>query len=150
MLGIRGVDAYEPSGTREHFWDGTAVPALGLEVEEDDLQRQRINRRLEHKHVFRAPVVEKDAVVGIFVTGAPEGGEEGVGEWLLQCAACGVEEVAQGRRRDVLHEEEVRPTVWSMGKSYDTVEYRCGSYAKLCDAQMESDLSVDDALHTHF
>lgn len=146
VFSIRGGDAHEPSGPGEHVWDGAAVPAFVLEVEEEHTERggwegrRCCSGRLEDENVGRAAVVEENAVVREFVAGAPEGLEEGVGERLLEYTARDVEELAQGRSRDILHENEVGPTVCRMGEPHDTVEDRGSRYAYFRDAQMQGDL----------
>ena len=93
MFSVRCCDAYEPSGAGEHVWDGTAVPAFVLEVEEEDTERggweglRCCSGRLENEYVGQAAVVEENAVVREFVACAPEGLEEGVGECLMEYAA---------------------------------------------------------------
>ena len=151
MLGVRGSDADEPRGAGEHIWNGSAVPAVVLEVKEEDVDRRRsLSRRLEHEHVVRAAVVEEDTVAPELVAGAPKGAEEGVSARLFQETACGIEELAQGRGGDVLHEEEVGVAKCVMGQSDNAVEDRCGKYAELCDTPMQGDLGVDDAFEINF
>lgn len=84
-----------------------------------------------------------------FVVGVVEDREEGVDEWL-EYAVRDVEELAQGWIRDSLHEKEVGPPVLGVGEPHDTVEDQYRTYAEFCDAQMQDDLGVDDALGTDF
>ncbi len=58
------------------------MPAVVLEVEEEDVERRR-SRRLGHEHVGRAAVIEEDAVTHELVSGVSECGEEGVDELLF-------------------------------------------------------------------
>lgn len=112
--------------------------------------RRGWSRTLEHEHVGGTAVVDEDAVSRELVAGVSECDEEGVGECLLENAARGVEELAQGWSRDVLHEEEVGVAERGVCESDNAVEDGCGTYAEACDAQMEGDLGVDDALETDF
>lgn len=151
MLRVRGSDADEPRGSGEHIWNGPAVPALVLEVEEDDVDRRRsLSRRLEHEQVGRAPVVEEDAMTAELVASSSECGEESVCAGLFEDASRGLEELAQGRGGDVLHEEEVGPVQWSECKPYNTVEDGRGRYVEVCDTPMQGDLGVYNAFKVDF